>query len=109
LAVEAAEGGATLYRAVQAGELADIEEFGAYRALSGQTEGKYFFDTPEQASNFAKMSGDAPYTTTSVNVSDAELSLGQRINPAGEGPGYFFPTPNIPPGSVNIFHFSVVP
>jgi hypothetical protein len=55
------------------------------------------------------MMGDGPYTTTSVEVLEKELSLGQRINPAGEGPGYFFPSPNIPSGPVNIFNFSVVP
>ena len=81
----------------------------AYRSLPGQTEGKYFFGTPEQASNFAKMMGDGPYTITSVNVSRSELSFGQRINPAGEGPGYFFSTPNIPAGRVDIRNFSVLP
>jgi hypothetical protein len=73
------------------------------------TEGKYFFETPEQASNFARMMGDAPYTTTSVRISPTELGRGQPIRPAGEGPGYFFPTPHVPFGPVTIFDFSVVP
>ena len=105
----AARGSTTLYRAVRAGELADIQAAKAYRSLAGQNEGKYFFDTAEQASNFAKMSADGAYTTTSVEVSARELSLGERIMPAGEGPGYFFSTPNIPAGPVNIFDYSVLP
>jgi hypothetical protein len=80
-----------------------------YRAMAGQTEGKYFFDTPEQASNYARMQGDKAYTTTSVNVSPAELARGSRIHPAGEGPGYFFDTPDIPSGPVTIFDHSVLP
>jgi hypothetical protein len=104
------KGGATpLYRGVKAGELADIQAVKAYQSLPGQTEDKYFFDTPEQVSNFAKMMGDGPYTTTSVNVSRSELSFGQRINPAGEGPGYFFSTPNLPAGPVGIHNSSVLP
>jgi len=105
----AAEGTTTLFRAVSSSELADIEATGAYRSLAGQTEGKYFFDTAEQASNFARMMGDGPYTTTSIELTPGELSFGQRINPLGEGPGYFFPSPNIPSGTVNIFNFSVLP
>lgn len=101
--------GKTLFRAVDASELADIVATGRYRATSGGTEGKYFFDTAEQASNFAKMMGNGPYTTTSVEVSIPELDSGQRIHPAGEGPGYFFDTPNIPAGPISIANHSVLP
>jgi hypothetical protein len=105
----AAEGGATLYRAVGAHELQDIEKVGAYRVAAGGTEGKYFFNSPEQASNFARMMGDQPYTTTSVRVPAGQLAHGHPINPAGEGPGYFFPTPHVPSGPVTIFNHSVLP
>lgn len=102
-------GGRTLYRAVGPDELADIQAAGRYRVPAGRTEGKYFFETPEQASNFARMIGDQPYTTTSVRISPSQLGGGQPINPAGEGPGYFFSTPNVPSGPVTIFNYSVLP
>lgn len=63
---------------------------------AGHTEGKHFFKSPEQASNYAKTIGDKPYTTTPVKVSPGTLVNGQPINPAGEGPGYFFQTEHIP-------------
>ncbi|MCP5443160.1 MAG: hypothetical protein H6968_09020 [Chromatiaceae bacterium] len=102
-------GGRTLYRAVGPGELADLQAKGQYRVPAGGTEGKYFFETPEQTSNFARMMGDQPYTTTSVRVSPSELSRGQAINPAREGPGYFFDTPDLPAGPVSIHNHSVLP
>ena len=101
--------GRTLYRAVGPDELSDIQAAGRYRVPEGGTEGKYFFETPEQASNFARMMGDQPYTTTSVRVSPAELGRGQRITPAREGPAYFFETPDVPSGSINVHNYSVVP
>ena len=55
------------------------------------------------------MMGDRPYTTTSVKVPSSTLSKGQAINPAREGPGYFFSTPDVPTGPVNIFNHLVVP
>lgn len=90
-------------------ELSDIQATGGYRVPAGGTEGKYFFETPEQASNFARMMGDQPYTTTSVRVSPGELANGEPINPAREGPGYFFRSPDVPSGPVTIFNYSVVP
>jgi len=86
-----------------------LQTVGRYRAVPGGTEGKYFFGTPQQASNFGRMMGDEAYTTTSVKVSQRELAQGQAINPAGEGPGYFFSTPYIPSGVVRIFNYSVIP
>jgi hypothetical protein len=105
----AAKGGKTLYRAVGPEELADIQKVGGYRVKSGMAEGKYFFDTPEQASNFARMMGKQPYTTTSVRVSGSNLAKGQRINPAKEGPGYFFDTSDVPWGTVRVWDRSVLP
>lgn len=106
----AARGATTLYRAVTSRELADIgANAGRYRVAAGGTEGKYFFKTPEQASNFARMMGREPYTTTSIRVSPRELARGQLVNPAREGPGYFFSTPDVPSGPVTIFNLSVLP
>jgi hypothetical protein len=103
-------GGKTLYRAVGPGELEDIGAAGGrYRVPAGGTEGKYFFNTPEQTSNFARMLGDKVYTTTSVKVSPLQLARGQPINPFGDGPGYFFRTPDIPSGPVTIFNQSLLP
>ena len=100
-----ARGGPTLYRAVGADEFVDLQALGRYRVPPGGMEGKYFFQTPEQASNFARMMGDQPYTTTSVRVTPAELARGQSISPAGEGPGYFFSTTSVPSGPVTIWSF----
>lgn len=109
LAARGAGKATTLYRAVGPRELADIQALGRFRVAPGGTEGKYFFKTPEQASNFVRMMGDKPYTTTSVRVSPAELGRGQAVNPAREGPGYFFSTPHVPGGPASILNFSVVP
>lgn len=53
----AAKEGTTLYRAVGPNELADLQNLGRYRVPPGGAEGKYFFETPEQASNFAPHDG----------------------------------------------------
>lgn len=82
---------------------------GRYRAKFGQTEGKYFFKSPEQPSNYARMIGDKPYTTTSVKVSPEELAKGYPIDPGTEGEGYFFGTEDIPSGPVTIFDRSIIP
>ncbi len=73
------------------------------------SEDEYFFDTPEQASNFARMMGDGPCTTTSFQATQQELLAGQRISPEGEGPGCFFPSQDIPSGPVTIHDSSVLP
>lgn len=90
-------------------ELADLQKLGRYRVPPGGAEGKYFFESPQQASNFARMMGDKPYTTTSVWVPRAGLGRGDRINPVREGPGYFFRTPDVPSGPITIFGRSVLP
>jgi|GEM_PF-2836550 len=102
-------GGRTLFRAVGPDELADLQAAGRYRVPTGGTEGKYFFETQEQASRFSRMMGDQPYTTTSVRVSPAKLGRGQSISPAREGPAHFFDTSDVPTGPVTIFNYSVVP
>jgi RHS repeat-associated protein len=105
----AADEAITLYRGVGPNELRSVQEAGKYAAKVGGTEGKYFFETPEQVSNFARMMGDKAYTTTSVRVSASELAGGQAIRPAGEGAGYFFPAGQLPAGPVTIWNFSVLP
>jgi hypothetical protein len=89
--------------------LGDIQKLGHYRVPPGGVEGKYFFKTPQQASNFGKMMGDGPYTTTSTSVTPTQLAAGQPIDPGTEGPGFFFPTPDVPSGPVNILNHSVLP
>jgi hypothetical protein len=106
--VEAAES-TVLYRGFGPNELRSVQEAGKYAAKIGGTEGKYFFKTPEQVSNFARMMGDKAYTTTSVEVSASELAGGHAISPAGEGAGYFFPAGQLPAGPVTIWDFSVLP
>jgi hypothetical protein len=101
--------GTTLFRAVGPNELPSIQAAGRYGLAPGGAEGKYFFATERQASNFAKMMGDKAHTTTSVNVSPAELLRGESINPFGEGPGYFFRGADLPAGPVNIFNYMVLP
>jgi hypothetical protein len=99
----------TLYRAVGPGELADIESFGGYRAVDGMVEGKYFFETPEQVSKYALKIGDKAYTMTSVSVPRSEMIWASRINPADEGPGFFFSAAHIPSGPVTIYRSMVCP
>ncbi len=71
--------------------------------------GKRFFATPEETSNFARMTGDKPYTTTSVHASTSDMAKAERVPLAREGEAYFFRTPNIPSGPVTINNHSVVP
>jgi RHS repeat-associated protein len=108
-AAGAAAEGTTIYRAVGPNELSDIRNVGRYRVRPGGVEGKYFFERPEQASNFARMAGDKPYTTTSVRVSPSELARADLIDPVREGRAYFFRTPFVPAGPVTIFNYSVLP
>lgn len=77
-------------------ELDNLRQTRRYAPKEGGTEGKYFFESPEQASNVARMQGDKPYTTTSVRVPASELRRGTPINPARKGPGYVFDIPSIP-------------
>jgi RHS repeat-associated protein len=99
----------TLYRAVGPDELSDIEKLGRYRVPEGMSEGKSFFETPEQASNFARKMGDQPYTTTSIEVSAAEMARAQQFSPVTEGPAQFFSSGDLPRGPVTISNSSVLP
>lgn len=66
----------TLYRAVSPSELADIQKTG--RLINrGSAEGKYFTNSAEHASEYAKQAvkafGDQPYTTIKTKVPTSSL------------------------------------
>jgi hypothetical protein len=74
----AAEGTMPLYRAVKAGELADINTTGVFRNL-GSAEGKYFSTTAEGATSYARQAyrawpGEGPYTLVRTEISRGLLT-----------------------------------
>jgi RHS repeat-associated protein len=99
------EGSCTLYRAVGDAELADIQATGAYRPHPGGVEGKYFYLTARQASNFARMShdnyGSGPSTLTSARYPRGKLP--EPVYPAGEGEVYFLEGDAFPLGPVTVY------
>jgi len=103
----AEEGTTTLYRAVKQPELEDILESGTYRIAQAQREGKYFFETAEDATEFGqKMFGKFPqegsYTVTSAEVDRAVIQASSPLKAAGEGPARFVPANRLPIGPVKI-------
>ena len=73
----------TIYRAVSPGELADIQKTG--RLINrGSAEGKYFTDSAEHASEYAKQAvkafGDQPYTTIKTKVPTSSLPLPTNVD-----------------------------
>jgi uncharacterized protein RhaS with RHS repeats len=96
-----AEGSTTLFRAVQPGELADIQETGTYRVAEGTGPGKYFSPTQEQAQAFAKSMPGGPYTITSGDFPASALAKADTIHLFGEGTAYFIPTEVFPFGPVS--------
>jgi len=109
-ATEAADDLVTIYRAVGPNELADLKDVGFYRAAEGLSEGKYFFDTPEQVSNFAKRSWESQqkaYTMTSTTIRRADLPIpGYAV---AEGAFYHFDAANMPSGPVQIYTYMTLP
>ena len=105
----------TLYRAVQASELADIVATGTYRRASGTSaEGKYFFETARSAAGFAKkmyqiFSQEGPYTITSISVLNVALQTFVRVYVAGEGTVIFIPGSALPLGPVQILDNIPIP
>jgi hypothetical protein len=100
---EAVQGGTTLYRAVEPGELADIQASGgAYRVPEGIGNGKYFYPTQEQAANFSNLNPGRSYTITSAQFPNSILSQSWSGRIAGEGPPYFIPGQYFPYGPVTI-------
>ena len=106
---------ATLYRAVRDSELADIVATGVYRTSSGvAVEGKYFFETAQNAVGFAKkmhqmFPHEGPYTLTSISVSPAVMQAATRLYVAGEGPAVFVPQSALPLGPVQILDYALMP
>jgi RHS repeat-associated protein len=96
------EQAAILYRAVEPEELADIEATGSYRVPEGIGEGKYFYPTPEQASNFAEMNPGRSYTLTWGEFSPDVLKASWSDTVAREGLAYFIPSEYFPSGPVGI-------
>jgi RHS repeat-associated protein len=99
----AVEAATTLYRAVEPGELADIQASGGmYRVPAGIGNGKYFYPTQEQAANFANLNPGRSYTITSTQFLNSILSQSWSGAIAGEGPAYFIPGEHFPYGPVTI-------
>lgn len=98
----AAEEGITLFRAVEPGELADINATATYRVPEGMGEGKYFYPTQEQAANFARLNPGRSYTLTSSTFPNSVLEGSYSGTVSGEGTIRFIPSQYFPHGPVNI-------
>ena len=83
----AAGGLVPLFRSVGVDEAAQIDKTGQFEAGPG-LEGKYFFQTQEQAENIAaKFSKFEAQTLTTGQISSEDLALyAEEVNAAGEGP-----------------------
>jgi hypothetical protein len=108
-AVSAAAGSDELveiFRAVGPNELADIRLTGHYRPGGISVNGKYFYPTAQQVTNFVEMASRTkllakPYTMSSTIVRRSDLP--KPIDPVKEGLAYFFEADKIPQGAVKIF------
>lgn len=83
-----------MYRAVGQHEADDIGATGGYRNAPG-LEGKYFFQTQEQAEQYGQMMNKAPgfgapNYLTSGSVPTSALSSAEGMEAGSEGPGLFF-------------------
>lgn len=97
-AVKAAKGGSTtLYRAVGPDELADIHKTGKL-INRGSAEGKYFTNSAEDASSYAKQAvkafGDQPYTIIKTKVPTS--SLPSPVSVDRGIPAYVLPNETLP-------------
>jgi RHS repeat-associated protein len=98
MAASAAVGGIVpLFRTMGAEEAADIASSGAFRSGPG-LEGKYFFQTRQQAENLAGMfSKYENQTLATGQISSEDLTAyGEAVNAAGEGPAVWIPTEALP-------------
>jgi len=98
----AEEEGTTLFRAVEPGELSDIQASGAYRVPEGIGGGKYFYPTQEQAANFARLNPGRSYTLTSSQFPEDVFGASWHDTIGGEGPAHFIPREFFPHGPVNV-------
>jgi len=87
----------TLYRAVQPGELADIQKTGQL-INRGSAEGKYFTSSAEDAASYAKKAvtafKDPPYTIIKTEVPTASLPTPVSVD--GGIPAYVIPSAALP-------------
>jgi hypothetical protein len=90
-----------LYRAVSPTELEDILAHHSYRVPSG-LEGKYFYDTIEQARRFPELLAATGYSVTSASFSVEALESADRIEVAGEGVALWLPAEVFPVGPVTV-------
>lgn len=100
----------TLYRAVTSVELNDLVVTGEYRSGIGSVEGKYFFDSADDAVKFTrKMFGlfpdEGPYTITSITISELFLKSCVRLAIAGEGGVWYLPESALPFGPVDVWTY----
>lgn len=106
----AKDGTTTLYRAVGPDELADINKTGQV-INKGSAEGKYFTNSAEQASSYAKQAvnafGDAPYTTIKVDVPTS--SLPNPVSVDGGIPAYVIPNESLKGLKPQVLDSSAVP
>ena len=87
---------------MEPGELADINATATYRVPEGIGDGKYFYPTAEQASNFADMNPGRSYTLTQGQFSSDVIKASWSDTIAGEGQAYFIPSEYFPSGPVEI-------
>jgi hypothetical protein len=100
----------TLYRAVTESELDDIVVTGEYRSSGSSIEGKYFFESASDASNFARkmfslFPDEGAYTITSTTVSALVLKSCIRLRIAGEGTVWVAPEKTLPISPVRIWAY----
>lgn len=90
-------GTTTLYRAVGPDELADIKKTGQL-INRGSAEGKYFTNSAEHASDYAKQAvkafGDQPYTTIKTKVPTSSLPSPTSVDRGI--PAYVIPNKSLP-------------
>jgi hypothetical protein len=80
-------------------ELQDILAHHSYRVPSG-LEGKYFYDTIEQARRFPELLGATGYAVTSASFPLEALEAADRVDLAVEGVGWLLPASIFPFGPV---------
>jgi hypothetical protein len=91
----------TGFRAVSEDELYNINETGQFGPSLTGGEGKYFFDSEQQAWDF----GNRTYGPGNFGVVQGQFPSTvpvEPINPATEGPGFWVPNQYLPNGTPTI-------
>lgn len=83
---------------------------GTYTLLEGGAEGKYFYQTIEQASAMsrANYASQGAQTITSIEVPQSVLNSAYVGRVAGEGQIVFLPGSSFPLGPVNVWTYTPV-